>query len=221
MEVFRPDARIDFHRAGKDGKASRFFSVQSFSFYIYQSSGDSEVLQVVSVVIDGFPCGKYGSSCIDKASSVDSDPVGIGDNDVGSVSCYFQKSVHGCETCAGNFVYDDFGRSFRHVIVSRYVSCQFGFGEGIGVVQDGAFVRHVEGFVFVPGYAAGGGGGYIDKGYAVCCFFYLRLIAGFRFRIGQDGARRHAGGACHKQSRCQPYGYIPSESFACACFHLS
>ncbi len=61
-------------------------------------------------------------------------------------------------------------------------------------------------------------GGYIDKGYAVCCFFYLRLMAGFRFRIGQDGARRHAGGACHKQSRCQPYGYIPSESFALCLF---
>ena len=221
MEVFGPDACVDFHGAGKDGKASRFFSVQSFPFDEDVPSCDVEALQMVFSVIDGFPCGEEGFACIDESASVYGDAVRVGNDDVRPVSCHFQKSVHGCGTCAGNFVYDDFGRSFCHVIVPLYVSCQFGFGEGVGVVQDGAFVRHVEGFVFVPGYAAGGGGGYIDKGYAVCCFFYLRLMAGFRFRIGQDGARRHAGGACHKQSRCQPYGYIPSESFACACFHLS
>ena len=221
MEVFGPDACVDSHGAGKDGKASRFFSAKAFPFDKDVPSCDVEALQMVFSVIDGFPCGEEGFACIDESASVYGDAVRVGNDDVCPVSRHFQKSVHGCGTRAGDFVYDDFGRSFCHVIVPLYVSCQFGFGEGVGVVQDGAFVRHVEGFVFVPGYAAGGGGGDIDKGYAVCCFFYLRLMAGFRFRIGHDGARRHAGGACHKQSRCQPYGYIPSESFACACFHLS
>ena len=159
----------------RDGKASRFFSAKAFPFDEDISSCDVEALQMVFSVIDGFPCGEEGFACIDESASVYGDAVRVGNDDVCPVSCHFQKSVHGCGARTGDFVYDDFGRSFRHVIVPLYVSCQFGFGEGVGVVQDGAFVRHVEGFVFVPGYAAGGGGGYIDKG--ICRLLFLLLAA--------------------------------------------
>ena len=164
MEVFGQMPALIFTARERMARLPVSFPPKAFPFDEDVSSCDVEALQMVFSVIDGFSCGEEGFACIDESASVYGDAVRVGNDDVCSVSCHFQKSVHGCGTRAGDFVYDDFGRSFCHVIVPLYVSCQFGFGEGIGVVQDDAFARHVEGFVFVPGYAAGGGAVILTRG---------------------------------------------------------
>ncbi len=60
---------------------------------------------------------------------IKADGLASGNDDVCPVSCHFQKSVHGCGARAGDFVYDDFGRSFQPgcACAGRCDPCDCGF----------------------------------------------------------------------------------------------
>ena len=85
---------------------------------------------------------------IDEAGAVQGDAVGVGDDDIGTLSGHFNIPSEAGSSGAGDFVQDDAGAGMGatplQVGVARHHAAQLGVADGAGVVQDHAVGVDVE-----------------------------------------------------------------------------
>ena len=102
----------------------------------------------------GAPGRKRHSGGIQKAGAVCQNPVGIGDDDAGSVSCDLQKAAQFRRIGARDFVDDDSRRACSEVRIALHISGKLGGGEAVAVVEDGAAFGNIEEFIAIDRHAA-------------------------------------------------------------------
>ena len=188
MEGIGPDGRIDPGRPGIDSQGIGFSSVQSFP--VNEDGAvpvHPEVLQVFSGVKFRFPRGEDGTAGIDESAAINGDAVGIGYDHVRLVPCHFQEAIHGGGAASGDLVHDDPGRAFGHVWISLYVTCQFRFGKGIGIIQDGPFFRDIEPVIVIPGYTGGRGRSDMNQGNPIGRLLHQGMAGSGSPGIGHNG----------------------------------
>ena len=189
--VLRPEPRVDLNRPCVELGGIHAFCVQTVP-------GDADVAVLhaqcreISRRIHLCASSCEGDSCrIQKAGTVRQNPVRIGDDDAGPVSCDLQKSAQFGRVRACNFVDDNLCRAVHQVRVSLNVARKLRIGEMIAVVQDRAAFGHVKEVVEVHGDAARRGRCDPDKRNAVCRLKNLRLLSdgggGVREDLGSKG----------------------------------
>ena len=70
-----------------------------------------DLIGIKSAIHYRFACSKHGMAGIDKAAIIHNDSIGVGNNNTGSVTGNFNKSVDAAGIGACYFVEDDFGRT--------------------------------------------------------------------------------------------------------------
>mgnify|MGYP000850665952 CR=1 FL=1 len=120
----------------------------------------------------GAPGGKRHSCRIQKAGAVCQNPVGIGDDDAGFVSCDLQKAAQFRRVGARDFVDDKPRRACGEIWIPLHISGKLGGCEAVAVVEDGAAFGNIEEFIAIDRHAACRGRCDLDEGIAARRFRY-------------------------------------------------
>ena len=110
---------------------------------------DANVFPLIVKAILRLARGEYGATGIDEAAAIHGDAVRICDHYISLRACHFEKAVHPRRMAACHLIQDDLRRAACHIRIALYKACKFCFREGIGVIQNGPFFRHVEALIVI------------------------------------------------------------------------
>ena len=172
LGVFRPESGIDFDGAGIDFRRVYTLDIETFACDREIAAFHTDGSEISRCIHLGAPGGKRHFCRIQKAGAVCQNPVGIGDDDAGSVSCDLQKAAQFRRVGARDFVDDDSRRACGEIRIPLHVSRKFGGGKAVAVVEDGTAFRNIEEFIAIDRHAACRGRCDLNEGIAARCFRY-------------------------------------------------
>ena len=138
----------------------------------------------------GAPGRKRHPRRIQKAGAVCQNPVGIGDDDAGFVSCDLQKAAQFRRVGACDFVDDDPRRACGEIRIPLHVSRKFCGGKAVAVVENGAAFGNIEEFIAVGRHAACRGRCDLNEGIAARRLCYKGAFLDRRIAIWEDFRRK-------------------------------
>ena len=194
LQLLGPDARVDLCRPREDAGVVCSEGIESLAVDADQALCD--VVAVDAFVVEQWRARGQGDTAgIEEAATIDLDAGGVGNDDFGTLACYFNRAMQLAGVAAVDFVEDDLGTALGQPGVGLHSTAGIALGCGAAVVDDHAIGANIELAECVARHACAAGCLDVDLNRAIACLEDGGLLLAWRCGVRHNARARQLSGA--------------------------